>query len=203
MFTGVLFGASSVRAINAGSVSPSTSRSPHIRDRLPLPGTWESAGVEGGIPRRTTICANVTEAPYNANNTGAVSAVSAIQRAIDSCPSGQVVYVPAGKYKIDNRIEIRKSITLRGAGPSTILQVVTGNPLLIQGEVPWPPPRNNPGYFTSVTGGATRGSRTVTVANAASIAIGTIVMVDEEDDPALVWSRTGELYRSRASMHIV
>src|SRR5262245_22695476 len=26
-------------------------------DRLPPPGTWESAGVEGGIPERTKVCA--------------------------------------------------------------------------------------------------------------------------------------------------
>jgi len=172
-------------------------------DRLPLSGTWETAGVEGGIPNRTAICADVTQAPYGANNTGSASAVAAIQRAIDKCTSGQVVYVPAGKYLIDNRIEIRKSITLRGAGPSTIFQVSTGNAILIQGGMPWPPPRNNPGYFTSVTGGATRGSTAVTVESAASIAAGTMVMVDEEDDPALVWARTGKSYRSRASMHIV
>src|SRR6185503_18345115 len=59
-------------------------------DRLPLPGTWESAGVEGGIPNRTTICADVTQAPYNADKTGAVSASAAIQSAINNCPVDQV-----------------------------------------------------------------------------------------------------------------
>ena len=192
-----------------GAFAQTTLASPPRRDtlipvdRLPPPGTWESAGVEGGIPNRTTICADVTEAPYGANNAGAVSAVAAIQKAIDRCPNGQVVYVPAGNYRIDSRIEIRKSITLRGAGPSTVFQVSASNPILIQGRMPWPPPRNNAGYFTSVTGGATRGSTAITVADAGSVAIGNMVMVDEEDDPAFVWARTGELYRSRASMHLV
>ena len=90
-------------------------------DRLPPPGTWESAGVEGGIPARTTICATVTQAPYNADPTGAASAVTAIQRAIDACPDGQVVYVPAGRYRLDGTLTlINTSITLRGAGRATV-----------------------------------------------------------------------------------
>src|SRR5689334_25391030 len=64
--------------------------------RLPPPGTWEAAGVEGGIPERTAICADVTDAPYSADATGAASAVDAIQRAIDDCADGQVVMVAAG-----------------------------------------------------------------------------------------------------------
>ena len=36
-------------------------------DRKPPPGIWEAAGVEGGIPERSTICATVTDAPYNAD----------------------------------------------------------------------------------------------------------------------------------------
>jgi hypothetical protein len=188
---------------SSGRPSPPLKPLQIAADRMPLPGTWESAGVEGGIPNRTAICADVAQAPYGADSTGVDSAVRAIQRAIDQCPNGQVVYVPAGTYKIDGRIQIRKSITLRGARQATVFMVSTANPILIQGNMPWPPPRNNPGYFTSVSGGAKRGSTEVTVTNAASIAAGTMVMVDEEDDPALVWTRTCELYRSRASMHMV
>src|SRR5205809_3335256 len=67
-------------------------------DRLPPPGIWESAGVEGGIPDRQTVCADVTQAPYNADRSGGTNASTAIQTAINSCPSGQVVFVPAGTY---------------------------------------------------------------------------------------------------------
>jgi chitodextrinase len=173
-------------------------------ERLPLPGTWERAGVEGGIPERMTICADVTKAPYHASNTGDVSAVSAIQRAIDSCPGDQVVFVPPGAYKIDSRIEISKPVVLRGAGSSTVFQVSAGTAILMQSRrMPWPPPKNNPAYFTDVTGGAMRGSTSVTVANAASVAAGNMIMVDEEDDPALVWAKNGGSFRSRASMHMV
>ena len=202
-YTVQAYDAAGNNSAQSSSVSATTQASLLPADRLPLPGTWESAGVEGGIPNRTTICADVTKAPYNASNTGSVSAVSAIQNAINSCPSGQVVYVPAGTYRIDNRIKIEKSITLRGAGPATVFQVSTGNPILMQTDMPWPPPKNNPSYFTTVTGGATRGSTSVSVANTASVAAGNMIMVDEVDDPALVWSKNGGSYRSRASMHMV
>jgi hypothetical protein len=103
-------------------------------DRLPPPGTWESAGVEGGIPERSTVCADVTKAPYGADPTGATSAVSAIQSAIDACPENQVVFVPAGSYLIDARIQIKKPISLRGAGATTIFQVTANSAILIGGS---------------------------------------------------------------------
>jgi hypothetical protein len=172
-------------------------------DRLPLPGTWESAGVEGGIPNRATIFADVTQPPYNADKTGATSAVSAIQNAINACPRGHVVYVPPGRYRIDGRIRIQKSITLRGAGSATVFNSVTGNPIQIGGLGPWPAPKNNPPYTMPVTGGATRGSKTLTVADASLIPVGRMIQVSELDDPSLVWAKSGFTGRLRASMHMV
>jgi hypothetical protein len=46
---------------------------PILNDRMPPAGVWDQAGVEGGIPKRTTICKTVT-----ADTTGASSAVGAI-----------------------------------------------------------------------------------------------------------------------------
>ena len=80
--TGLIAAAVSLVAFGSGDASAQLVPA----DRLPLPGTWESAGVEGGIPQRTTICADVTRPPYSADPTGAVSAVAAIQRALDNCP---------------------------------------------------------------------------------------------------------------------
>lgn len=174
-------------------------------DRLPPPGTWESAGVEGGIPARDTVCADVTQAPYNADPTGSASAVAAIQAAIDACPDGQVVFVPEGTYKIDGLIQLSRPITLRGAGPGTVLRAETGDKaaLAIGTLTPWPPPKANPGYNTPITGGAARGSTTVSVADTAAIEVGKMIMVDEEDDPDLVWTKVDAPGRYRASMHMV
>ena len=142
-------------------------------DRLPLPGTWESAGVEGGIPKRDVVCADVTAAPHNADATGATSAVGAIQSAIDACPEGQVVQVPAGTYLIDGTLSLKSPITLRGAGAATQLQVESGLAARIGSLGPWPPPKVNDGYRMTITSGATRGSTTVDVADTGAIEVGT------------------------------
>ena len=173
-------------------------------DRLPLPGTWESAGVEGGIPERAAICADVTEPPYQADPTGTSSAVAAIQAAIDDCPADQVVYVPAGTHRIDDAITIRKAISLRGAGTATVCQVVHGGTAIhIGGLGPWPPPKANPDYRTPIADGATRGSTTVSVTDAAAVEVGKMVMIDEEDAPDLVWTKGDSPGHYRASMHMV
>lgn len=171
--------------------------------RLPPPGTWEGAGVEGGIPERSTICADVTAAPYDADATGATSAVVAIQAAIDDCPDGQVVLVPEGVYLIDDSLSLRTPITLRGAGPSTVFDVQTGTAIHMGGLGPWPPPKANPSYSTPITGAAARASTTVDVADTSMIEVGKMIMVDEEDDPELVWTKGDVPGRYRASMHMV
>jgi hypothetical protein len=171
-------------------------------DRLPLPGTWETAGVEGGIPTTNAVCADVTQAPYAADKSGQTSATAAIQRAIDRCPPGQVVRVPAGRYKIDARLKIGKSVVVRGAGRDTVFEVSADNPVLMQGAAPWPPPKNNPAFRTEVSG-ARRGSRSVTVANPSAIRPGMMILFDEEDDPALVWTKSGAGVRARSSLHLV
>src|SRR4026209_724557 len=74
--------------------------------------TWQP-GVPGGIPNRTTIFANVTQDPYNANNSGAANAATAIQNAINACPADQVVFLPAGTYQLDSMLRMKANITLR------------------------------------------------------------------------------------------
>ena len=187
-------------ATDTGPRVPPTFLSP---DRLPPAGTWESAGVEGGIPTRTTLCATVTEAPYDADSTGSRSASSAIQRAIDDCPDGQVVMVPAGTYLIDEGLRVNAAITLRGAGASSRFDVRSNRAITFGGLGPWPPPKANDDYRMPISGGATRGSTTVTVASTIDIPVGRMVMIDELDDPDLVWTRSGETGRFRASMHMV
>ena len=61
---------------------------------------WEP-GIPGGIPNRTTIFADVTQVPYNANNNGSANAAAAIQSAINACPPNQVIFLPAGTYRLD------------------------------------------------------------------------------------------------------
>src|SRR5207244_1842350 len=68
---------------------------------------WNQAGVIGGIPNRTSICATL--------NPGAAAQINS---AIASCPSGQVVFLNAGTYNLSSGIvfDNKSNVTLRGAG---------------------------------------------------------------------------------------
>ena len=74
---------------------------------------WSQAGIPGGIPNRTTICATVNSA-------------GALQTAINNCPNNQVVSIAPGTYKLTASLTINHPIVLRGAGSSTRL-ILNGN----------------------------------------------------------------------------
>src|SRR5207244_4056023 len=53
---------------------------------------WSQAGVVGGIPHRTIVCATI----------GAGATAATINTAIASCPSGQVVQLSTGIYNLSS-----------------------------------------------------------------------------------------------------
>src|SRR3989304_4827673 len=67
---------------------------------------WSQAGVPGGIPNRSTICATL--------NPGAT--LAQINSAIANCPAGQVVKLNAGTYNLISGISMKSNVTLRGSG---------------------------------------------------------------------------------------
>lgn len=89
---------------------------------------WQgNAGVKGDIPENRKIFTSVTLPPYSAAGDGIHDDSQVIQRAIDDCPKGYVVYLPAGIYKITKGIQLKSDVTLRGAGiDSTSLQGAMG-----------------------------------------------------------------------------
>lgn len=141
-----------------------------------------SPGIPGGIPQRATICANVRNAPYNARGDGVTDDTAAIQKAIDKCPNGQAVYLPAGTYRLTDEIEIRgRSITLRGDGQRrTRLRnyAGSGNILSIYGEF-------GDEFPVKITGGFTKDSTVITVDSASSLRAGDYIVVYQDNDPSL------------------
>jgi len=127
------------------------------------PGT--RTGVTGGIPSRTHLI-DVTQAPYNADKTGASDATGAIQTAINAnVNSGNVIYLPAGTYKIGT-LTSKSYCTIRGAGVGeTILDVRGGAGITAPLDPSW-----FATTATDVTGGLTGGSSTITVASGAGFA---------------------------------
>jgi hypothetical protein len=147
---------------------------------------WSNAGIPGGIPNRTTICATL--------NPGATSAQ--IDAAIAACPSGQVVFLAAGTYNISGGISFagHSNVTLRGAGPTqTLLQFSSGTSCNGQGgdicltnstgfwtgSAPTQPGGTNSANWTS---GYSQGTTQVTLDNTASLVVGGNLILDEAAD---------------------
>ncbi len=59
----------------------------------------------------------VTDAPYNADPTGASDATAAIQKALDAVAAlnGGVVYLPSGKYRLDGSLKLAYGVMIAGA----------------------------------------------------------------------------------------
>jgi hypothetical protein len=138
---------------------------------------WSKSGV-GGIPARTTNCASLTSS----------ATVAQINSALASCASGETVSLAAGTYSVTGNINVPSNVTLRGAGANlTILNATgsSGNVVnLGTGSVSYKP--------ISITGGATAGSTSIAVSNAAGISAGTYLVVTETNNSSYVSSAGSE-----------
>jgi hypothetical protein len=156
---------------------------------------WSKAGIPGGIPNRSTVCATLSP--------GATS--SQINNAIASCPGGQVVFLNAGTYSLSAGINFNGhgNVTLRGAGPGqTILQFTGGDACGGNGGdvcvIPatafyFGSPAVLPGGSQSATwsGGYSKGSTQITLtANSGLPSVGQVIVLDQANDT----SDTGGVY---------
>src|SRR5262245_56448040 len=124
---------------------------------------WQgNVGVPGGIPNRTKIYKNIVT-HLGADPTGVKDCAPIIQSAINSCPAGQVVYIPAGTFRLNSRVYLaaKQNFTLRGAGQGMTIIKAYNNGYFLFGSQQWPPPNT----YIPITAGATKGSNTITVAD--------------------------------------
>ena len=140
-------------------------------------------GIPGGIPSRTTICATVNAATFG---NGSTDATSAIQTAINGCPEGQVVYLPAGTYKVTSNLTIAKGIVLRGDGP-TLTKIrasfAAGSVAVVYMANLWA----TYGSAVNVTADVPKDATSVPVANGGAFRAGDIVQIDQLDDTSFLF----------------
>lgn len=153
----------------------------------------------GGIPNRTTVYATLSPS-------GRDDSV-AIQTALNSAPSGQVVMLGPGTFVVNKSLLIHSPVTLRGSGAGvtklvktngakprtstvisgtdTILTPVSPDtyrhddqPVIVVGPPRW---RSGPtsAASQSLTADGDQGSYSVTVANATNFEVGALVLLDE------------------------
>ncbi len=147
---------------------------------------WSTAGVPGGIPNRTSICATLSP--------GATA--TQINNAIASCPAGQVVLLNAGTYNLTSGIIFnnKSNVTLRGAGPDqTFLKFTAGNgcggwggDVCIINADPDCAGCGSPSNVSNWTGGYSQGTSVITLSSqitgSVSPAVGQMIFLDQADD---------------------
>ena len=176
-------------SITVNALTTNTTSTPIIPPNRTI--NWSMVGIPGGIPSVTTVCANVKDPPYNAIGNGIANDTGAIIKAINACPNGTVVYIPAGTYTIVGGWEgvgilINKSIVLRGAGPDKTHIILGSNRSRIyMGVVP--------GLLKVVnwTGGYQKGDANIIVQNTIGMSVGQLVQLDELNDPSFMIDTKG------------
>ncbi len=148
-----------------------------------------NVGVIGGIPtsRATVDLIDVTQSPYNADNTGSTDTVTAIHAARDAAiadGSKKGIYLPAGTYRADSTIYLGPSFngkTMRGAGWSTIIDSRVNQGIIVG---------TGNSVYTPVTpeivaSGVSKGSTTINVPGTSDWVIGEQLILQVENDDSI------------------
>jgi hypothetical protein len=153
-------------------------------NRLPGGQGWFGVvGIPGGIPNRTTIFTNMA----------AGSSLSAVQNALNICPSNQVVMLASGSYSFANSLIVPTGVTLRGAGmgQSVINAGVNGLPVIQIGLAPSATIINT-NISQAVSGGIASGATNFTVSNPANFVAGELVTLTELNDSTIPVTDAGD-----------
>lgn len=149
---------------------------------------WSTAGIVGGVPTRTTICAT-----FSAGATAAQ-----INSAIAACPSGQVVKLNAGTYSIGGLMFDNKSdVTLRGAGANQTF-ITFSSPVSCGGlssnicvKSVDSNYADSPSHTATWSAGYTRGATSITLSSTTNLSVGRLLILDQENnsdtDTGTIW----------------
>jgi hypothetical protein len=134
-------------------------------------------GVRGGLPMRTNLI-NVRNSPYDAQGDGVANDQAPIQAAINAASTGQVVYLPAGTYRIDSQLAFSKGISLRGDGPDkTVIKYTGSNSTdIISAFHP-----TALGSAVVIISGRAKGSTHITMADSTGFSTGDYVVISQNN----------------------
>ncbi len=144
---------------------------------------WSRAGVwyngTKGIPTYA-VGVNAKDAPYNAKGDGVTDDTAALQAAINACPTGCAVYLPAGSYYISATLRLKSNVVVRGAGPgdTEIVQHSNNHAFYLLGSDSF--------AYTNALSGYTKDSDAIVVQDPSLFQVGDMVRLDQLNDPDLV-----------------
>ena len=152
-------------------------------DRL----TRWNPGLPGGIPVFTAIFATVDPAVYGKGTVDATASINGAIKgagAVATADRPQVIYLPAGTYRISGSIVMDQSyVVLRGAGPG--LTRIIGVPGAKQASIRVGWKWTYTGVW-NVVGDVPKGSTSIVVSDASAIEVGDVLQIDQQDDLSYV-----------------
>jgi hypothetical protein len=166
-----------------GSTATKTSSTPAKNVASPIPEArridWKP-GIPGGVPKYPQF-ASVKDSNFGAKGDGIADDTAAIQKAIDDCPAGKAVFLPAGTYRLTATLNIIKGVALRGEGPdkTKLINEANQKQVIFMGSDDYE-------ATSRIVGGCVKGSSCITVENAAAFKAGDLVLVDQLNDPDIV-----------------
>jgi hypothetical protein len=134
---------------------------------------WSAAGVPGGIPNRTTVCATLQASTFG---NGTSDATSGIQTALNGCPANQVVVLSAGTFRINGSLSVPSNVTLRGAGADQTKLDLHGSS---NGAVNLGSGDPNASNAVLITSGSTAGSTSLVLVNSGNVSVGGYLLITE------------------------
>jgi hypothetical protein len=159
---------------------------------------WAQAGVAGGIPDTSgrTVYTTITSTGDTTDR------LTTINNAIAACPSGQIVALGAGTFRITGQLNItnENGVVLRGsgAGVTTIDSTHTGAWGVVIGNT-------SADYGgesgTSLTVNSLQGSTTLTMASTSAHSIGDRVAIVQGDSTTAAWPVVGNASAKRHMAH--
>src|SRR5690606_30812764 len=138
------------------------------------------AAVAGVIDAKSPTVSVVT---FGAVGDGVADDTAAIQAAIDAAETfGLATYLPPGRFLITDTLVLKSGTTLRGAGRgSTVIDATGLGAALGAGRTAITALGARAGTSNSITVAVTRGSKSVTVADASGLAVGDRVLLSSDD----------------------
>ena len=141
---------------------------------------WQP-GIPGGIPNYP-VGVNVSD--YGAVGNGTTDDTQAFFDAIDACSDSHAVFIPAGTYLITDRIDIRRPIVLRGAGPDqTFLKFekLASDPDEYQRTNIWIG-TSTLGFSANVLSNCEKGSNEITVDDVSGFSTRDLIEIRQDND---------------------
>jgi len=144
---------------------------------------WAQAGLRGLAVTNFTKVFNVRD--YGAKGDGTTDDTTAIRNTISKAGSaGSVVYLPAGSYRVLKPLYLKSNMIMRGDGAALTSLIFEGVDTADRciGMACWDSSQTT--TYASVTGGFEQGSTEITVSSLSGLQIGSIVEMEEDNDPA-------------------